>query len=305
MSKFNATGQVAGIGNSDAQKAKASGAVTDAGYLGGTTWLKTQVDLARDFYHGKRGDGYERIELDSPVEGLAVPDGEFDFFDLTYNLTLKGVTDAIVSFLAKPSQGTSGDGGHFRSALPKDVTGTKLPLYLSESASSAQEDTGDYIEGGMFGAAGTFSSGIKDYGGAAFIVNQDYKDCGPWGNVRGGGFANAWGTNPPPTDYVAGQNKNGLYTNGVDLYHNGPSFWQYKDSSDAKPGLRYIIGLYDTRSAISSSSSDNFVIKSMSINTTTAGVSQLVLHCRKTEVTSGYSLQGLDQTVVNVLKINL
>jgi hypothetical protein len=274
MSKFDVTGQVAGIGYTDAEKAKASGAVTDAGYLGGTSWIKTQYDAAREFY--KNGSSQlEKLEFADAVEGLAIPDGEFDFFDKTFNLTNKGVTDLLVGFKYKLNPSTVGFSG---STLPRDTdTHLDLPLFLN-AATFGSDGNGGVTENVIGG-----SKNGGNLAGTTFLVTNDYTECGVYGTSEVLGFSAAWGTNPPPTD-TGGMSSSDKYHQPGDIVSGGVAFWQYGDSTDSKAGFRYMIGLYNGTSALSSEASQDYVVKSMSINTTAAGVNQLVLHFRKTAV---------------------
>ena len=100
MGKFNMTGQVAGLSQEDAIKAKASNAVTDAGYLGGNSWLKSQIDAQKALYREDPTNipGYDFVNFNDAKEGMIIPDGAFDFFDLTYDLSIKNVSEALVAF---------------------------------------------------------------------------------------------------------------------------------------------------------------------------------------------------------------
>lgn len=305
MSKFDVTGQVAGISYTDAEKAKASGAVTDAGYLGGTSWIKTQHEAAREF--SKNGiSQFKQLEFSDAVEGLSIPDGEFDFFDKTFNLTNKGVTDLLVGFKYKSSS------SNLDKSVPIDSVGTPLPLYLN-SAMFTTDGNGGITTNTIGSAQVTAQSGSPTQGpivtSTTFLVNTDYTKCGPYGTTftaRSAGIytGDAWGTNPPPTDTGGMADPNRYHQPGDAGEKAAFGFWQYGDSTDSKAGFRYMIGLYNGTSALSSEASQDYVVKSMSINTTTAGVSQLVLHFRKTAVTSGVSINQPD-ILITTLKINL
>lgn len=305
MSKFDVTGQVAGISYTDAEKAKASGAVTDAGYLGGTSWIKTQHDAAREF--SKNGiSQFQQLEFADAIEGLAIPDGEFDFFDKTFNLTNKGVTDLLVGFKHKSSAANPDR------QTPRDSAGTPLPLYLN-SAMFTTDGNGGITTNAIGGGTLTIGNGGNTQGpivtSTTFLVNADYTKCGPYGTTytaRSSGIfsADAWGTNPPPTDTGGMADPNRYHQPGDAGEKAQFGFWQYGDSTDSKAGFRYMIGLYDGTSALSSEASQDYVVKSMSINTTAAGVNQLVLHFRKTAVTSGVSMNQPD-ILITTLKINL
>lgn len=293
MSKFDVTGQVAGISYTDAEKAKASGAVTDAGYLGGTSWIKTQYDAAREF--SKNGSSQlEKLEFANAVEGLAIPDGEFDFFDKSFNLTNKGVTDLLVGFKYELNPTTVGYSGE---DLPRDsFSYSRLPFFLNE-ATFGSDGNGGVTTNAIGGGSGVGT-------GTTFLVTNDYTECGVYGESRiNAGYSAAWGTNPPPTD-TGGMSSSTKYHQPGDITDGGVGFWQYGDSTDSKAGFRYMVGLYDGTSALSNEANQDYVVKSMSINTTAAGVNQLVLHFRKTAVTSGASLSQ-PNILITALKINL
>lgn len=300
MSKFDVTGQVAGLGHADAEKAKASGAVTDAGYLGGTSWLKSQYDAAREF--SKNGiSQFQQLEFTDAVEGLGIPDGEFDFFDKTFNLTSKDVTDLLVGFRYKSSSSDVGK------VSPRDSVGTPLPLHLNSAMLTTDGNAG--ITTNTIGISTTSNVGTSFATSTTFLVNTDYTKCGPYGTTftaRSAGIytGDAWGTNPPPTDTGGMADPNRYQQPGDAGEKASFGFWQYGDSTDAKAGFRYMIGLYDGKSAISDEASQDYVVKSMSINTTTAGVNQLVLHFRKTAATSGVSMSQPD-ILISTLKINI
>ena len=292
MSKFDVTGQVAGLGYADAEKAQASGAVTDAGYLGGKTWLKTQYDAARDFSLNG-GSQFQQISFADAVEGAAIPDGEFDFFDKTFNLTNKGITDLLVGFV------TTDD--NIGGSLPFDSDNSApLPFALN---------TGAFRSDGNGGSQPTVISSSSTGGrfGTPFLVTHDYTECGPFGVTSRRQTAAAWGTNPPPTD-TGGMTSSNYYGQPGDLSPFAPmGFWQYKDSTDAQAGFRYMIGMYGfgaVTSALSTEADQYYVVKSMSLNTLSTGAQQLVVHFRKTEVTSGASLSQPD-ILISTLKINL
>ena len=298
MSKFDLTGQLAGLSYSDAERAKASNAVTNAGYLGGTSWLKTQYDAARDFY--KNGSSQlEKLEFADAIEGLAIPDGEFDFFDKTFNLTSKGVTDLLVGFKYKLNPSTT---AFADSLLPRDSnTNIQLPLFIQ--ASTFGPDGNGGVTTNVLGVAKANTAYQGASASTTFLVTHDYTECGPYGATVIVPFADAWGTNPPPTD-TGGMSSKEKYHQPGDIVTGRIGFWQYKDSTDAKAGFRYMIGLYDGTSGLSSEAGQDYVVKSMSVKTTTAGVNQLVLHFRKTAVTSGASMNQ-PNVLITALKINL
>ena len=54
-----------------------------------------------------------------------------------------------------------------------------------------------------------------------------------------------------------------------------------------------MVGIYsDSHCALSSDADDKYVVKSMSFKTTKAGVSQLVLHCRKAAATTNVTINA-------------
>jgi hypothetical protein len=296
MSKLNATGQVAGISYTDAQKAKASGAITDAGYLGGTTWLKAQYDAGRDFALNGSSQ-FQQIAFADALEGLSIPDGEFDFFDKTFNLTNKGITDLLVGFVNTDDTSAS-DGQH-----PKDSSNYfPLPFGLNQGQFTPDGNGGKSSNFLSMGSVTTNRMGIP------FLVTHDYTECGPFGITGNLATAVAWGTNPPPTD-TGGMTSSGNYhqPGNVASSRAGFGFWQYKDSTDAQAGFRYMVGLYGNPNrtcGLSSEADQHYVVKSMSLKTLNTGVQQLVIHFRKTEVTSGASLSQPD-ILISTLKINL
>ena len=294
MSKLNATGQIAGISYTDAKKAQASGAVTNAGYLGGTTWLKAQYDAARDFALNGSSQ-FQQIAFADALEGLAIPDGEFDFFDKTFNLTNKGITDLLVGF-ANTSDTNS-------EQLPRDsVNIFPLPFGLNQAQLTPDGNGGKSSNVVSSGASGTYRMGLP------FLVTHDYTECGPYGISAKTPTAVAWGTNPPPTD-TGGMISSAHYHQPGNVATSSKSFgfWQYKDSTDAQAGFRYMVGLYGNptkTSALSGELNQHYIVKSMSLKTLSTGAQQLVIHFRKTEVTSGASLSQPD-VLISTLKINL
>jgi hypothetical protein len=293
MSKIDITSQIAGLGYTDSKKAKASGAVTDAGYLGGTTWLKAKYDAARDFALNGSSQ-FQQIAFADALEGAAIPDGEFDFFDKTFNLTNKGIKDLLVGFVPAGNNLSSSATAH-----PRDSGGTDiLPFSLN---------SGTYTPDGNGGVQSNFVSGTTSTAiGVPFLVTQDYTECGPFGSTGYLPTKKAWGTNPPPTD-TGGMDSSANYHQPGNLNtFNSVGFWQYKDSTDAQAGFRYMVGMYgpSPTSALSSEANQNYVVKSMSIKTLSTGAQQLVIHFRKTEVTSGASLSQPD-TLISTLKINI
>jgi len=300
MARFNLTGQVAGLSQQDAEKARASNAVTDAGYLGGNSWIKTQIDVQRQLYReGMSGiPGYEFVNFNSAKEGMTIPDGQFDFFDLTYDLTLKNVSEALVNF------------------QQKDITPTGAPDSVPQGTFPLLGGI-NLLGGGQFISASTNQpigwqtpssqpNALSPGAPVSFIVTDDYTECGPLGSIALGGSTSSTGIgykipgNNPPTDDAGG----GIYKGTVENY--AYAFWQYKDATAAQTGFRYMVGIYaNDRSALSSDTDDKYVIKSMSFKTSDAGVCQLVLHCRKAAATTGVTINASGRCKgINILKLN-
>ena len=298
MGKFNLTGQVAVLDNSDAQKEKASGAVTDAGYLGGTSWIKTQLDAQKQLLKGNPEEipGYEFVNFADANEGLVIPDGAFDFFDLTYDLTQKNVKECLVQFkLDDDTNSLTVRGTKFKPSSVVNFSG------LTENSMNATQD-----RSAPFNIASTIAGSEAN---PVYIVTTDYTECGFAGSVaRGGDVSGATtlgykisGQNPPTDD--SGdiyQVLTGTYTAGKSHF-----FAQYKDATDSLTGMRYMIGLYNNVNAATNATDDAFVIKSMAINVTPAGLNQLVLHCRKAKATASHTINADDRVVgIDILKIN-
>jgi len=298
MARFNLTGQVAGLSQQDAEKARASNAVTDAGYLGGNSWIKTQIDAQKQLYReGMSGiPGYEFVNFNDAKEGMTIPDGQFDFFDLTYDLTLKNVSEALVNFQQKDLT---------PSGAPSGVPQGTFPIECNINLLGA----GQFVSASNNQPIGWQSSGASFQPGGnpvTFIVTDNYTECGPLGGMAPGSTTSATGIgykipgNNPPTDDAG----NGIYKGTVENY--AYAFWQYKDATAAQTGFRYMVGIYaDSHSALSSDADDKYTVKSMSFKTTDAGVCQLVLHCRKAAATTGVTINASGRCKgINILKIN-
>jgi len=302
MAKFNITGQVAGLSQQDAEKARASNAVTDAGYLGGNSWIKTQIDAQKQLYREGASSipGYEFVNFNDAKEGMTIPNGQFDFFDLTYDLTLKNVKEALVNFQPKDiPAGGSGAANNIPQgtfALPADISLLGAQALISPATN---QPIG-------WQAAPSVSTTGSPGTPVSFIVTDDYTECGPLGSLVPGPSTSNTGTgykipgNNPPTDDAG----SGIYRGTTENY--AYSFWQYKDATAAQTGFRYMVGIYaDLRSALSSDNDDKYVVKSMSFKTTDAGVCQLVLHCRKAAATSGVTINASGRCKgINILKLN-
>lgn len=299
MAKFNLTGQVAGLSQEDAISAKASNAVTDAGYLGGNSWLKTQIDAQKALYREDPANipGYEFVNFNDAKEGMVIPDGQFDFFDLTYDLTLKNVSEALVNFQAKdltPSSAPESIPQGTNTVSPV-INGLGGGLLVSPFSNQPIGWQGPQIVGNSIIQTVT-----------SFIVTGDYTECGPLGGLVPGSVTSSTGVgykitgNNPPTDDAG----SGIYKGTIENYTY--NFWQYKDATAAQTGFRYMVGIYaDSRSALSSDSDDKYVVKSMSFKTTDAGVCQLVLHCRKAAATTNVTINASGRCKgINILKLN-
>ena len=289
MGKFNLTGQVAVLDNADAKKAKASGAVTDSGYLGGTSWIKTQLDAAKQFYKGDPNEvpGYEFVNFADANEGLVIPDGAFDFFDLTYDLTQKDVKECLIQF-----------------RLDQPAIGFKSPSFSTNMTSIVNSNT--YAINLAAQAPNMFGWSQNP----VWIVTNDYTECGFAGMVLPGGensLPNAAGYKitgqDPPTDDSGSLYQ--IYPDGADFYRDRHIFAQYKDATDSQTGMRYMVGLYGNVNDITGATNDFFVIKSMSINVTPAGLNQFVLHCRKAQATTSHTINADGRVQgIHILKIN-
>ena len=76
MSKFDLGGQIAALSRKDAVSAQASNAVTDAGYLGGSSWIKTQLDAHKELFRASNQndiDGFEIVDFNSANESMLIP----------------------------------------------------------------------------------------------------------------------------------------------------------------------------------------------------------------------------------------
>ncbi len=298
MAKYNITGQIAALSQQEAVNAKASNAVTDAGYLGGNSWLKSQLDASKQLLKDDPTEipGYEFLSFSSAKEGLVIPDGAFDFFDLTYDLSQKNVQECLIQF-AYPMYGasTSAKVNGFKAAKEIDFMSLTNFNKVLNSTTDSQAP---------------FTSGNPEManGNPIWIVTTDYKECGFGGVVTsGGGVATGIqvgyklsGQNPPTDDSgFLYQIKSGF------LSSYAHAFTQYKDATDTLTGMRYMVGMYDTGSVLTYSSGDDFVLKSMSIKVTSAGVNQFVLHCRKAKATTNHTINLSDICKgIHILKIN-
>lgn len=297
MSKFDLGGQVAGLSRKDAISAQASNAITDSGYLGGNSWIKSQLDAHKALFRGDASkiDGVEIVNFNSAKETMLIPDGAFDFFDLTYDLSQKNVQEALISFVP----GVNG------------VVVSDVPAGSAMRVSSAVPSFGDYgVAVAPFNneAIGFGNLPIGSFSGAGcWIVTEDYRDCGAAGIPRrGGGTGGATnlgykisGQNPPTDD----SGKIGALP-GLEDY--SCAFPKYSDATDASAGLRYMIGIYGgDRCALSTNNDDKYVVKSASLKTLKSGVSQLVLHCRKAAPTTNVTINANnDIKGISLLKLN-
>jgi len=294
MGKFNLTGQVAVLDNADAQKAKASGAVTDAGYLGGTSWIKSQLDAAKQLYKGDPNEvpGYELVNFADAKEGLVIPDGAFDFFDLTYDLTQKNIKECLVQFRFDVAN--------------KAAAGMRFLTLPSIGLDDTNLDGGVNISQD---AAAPFESVRANEGyNPTYIVTTDYTECGFAGKLLPGSAAATGlnlgykisGQNPPTDD--SGNIFQVLTGANSAKYHY---FAQYKDATDSLTGMRYMVGLYSNTNCLTQATDDAFVVKSMAINVTSAGLNQLVLHCRKAQATTSHTINADGRVQgIHILKIN-
>lgn len=298
MGKFNLTGQVATLSNAEAVKAQASGAVTDAGYLGGSSWIKAQLDARKAILKDDptQVEGYEFINFSDAKETLLIPDGAFDFFDLTYDLTQKDVRECVIQFLY-------------------DVPGRSVAMVRHSNDRAVNLVQDQFSTNAFNGRTAPFTTGgdpdVGQSQNPVFIVSTDYKECGFAGTVTPGAGAPALanvgykisGQNPPTDD------SGNMYQIDPGPFSNYQhSFAQYKDATDSLTGMRYMIGIYNDgteKSALTLENGDNFVIKSMSIKVTSAGVNQLVLHCRKAQATTNHTINsGGNVAGIHLLKIN-
>ena len=151
------------------------------------------------------------------------------------------------------------------------------------------------------------SGGVLQNSATTFIVTEDYTECGPLGSLTAGGVTSNTGSvgykisgQNPPTDDAG----SGIYRGTTANYSY--NFWQYKDATAAQTGFRYMVGVYaGDRSALSSDADDKYVVKSMSFKATIAGVSQLVLHCRKAAPTTGVTINASGYCKgIKLLKLN-
>ena len=296
MGKFNLTGQVAVLDNADALKAKASGAVTDAGYLGGTSWIKSQLDAAKQLYKGDPNEvpGYEFVNFADANEGLVIPDGAFDFFDLTYDLTQKDLKECLLQFRF--------DGGAKTSETNfKPVPSLGLDTQSFGGINANQDAQAPFVSAGA--ATGAFSGTNPIY-----IVTTDYTECGFAGKVLprnansgAGSLGYKISGQNPPTDESGNIYQVVSGTNSSQWHY----FAQYKDATDSLTGMRYMVGLYGDVNSLTQATDDAFVIKSMAVNVTSAGLNQLVLHCRKAKATTSHTINADGRVQgIHILKIN-
>lgn len=296
MAKYNITGQVAVLSQQDAIDAKASNAVTDAGYLGGSSWLKSQLDASKEFLKGDPGKvpGYEFVDFNNSKEGLVIPDGAFDFFDLTFDLSQKNIQECLLEFAYLTY-------GHNRVNAPgwAGVPGVAFWGNGNTLLDTANEIRVPFSSPAAFGGVGN----------PIWIVTNDYKECGFAGSVtRGTDVATSAvvgykisGQNPPTDDsgdlYAIKSGTLGNYSH---------AFSQYKDASDSLTGMRYMVGMYDTGSVLTDDSGDYFVVKSMSVQVDkSTGVNQIVLHCRKAQATTNHTINASGNLKgIHILKLN-
>jgi len=310
MSKFDLGGQVAGLSRKDAISAQASNAVTDAGYLGGSSWVKTQLDAHKELFRASNQnniDGFEVVDFNSAKETMLIPDGQFDFFDLTYDLTLKNVNEALVGFL--PGIDPVNDAPYVVPKGNEYAQSYAIPSFVGEIERVGSKPAGGLVlspvvnEMRGFGISSEYN-GVT--GGADFIVTHDYRDCGFAGAIRPGEATSTLtrsgykigGSNPPTDD--SGK----IY--GVPPTENYTSaFPKYSDATDASAGMRYMVGLYDSISQLSIDTDDKYVVKSMSLKTLKSGVCQLILHCRKAAATTNVTINASGACKsIRILKLN-
>jgi len=297
MGKFNLTGQVATLDNADAKKAQASGAVTDAGYLGGTSWIKSQLDAAKELYKSDPSEvpGYEFVDFADANEGLVIPDGQFDFFDLTFDLTQKNVKECLLQFTFDEPQ--KGINTNFRA-----VPSTGLDMYGFGGINISQDAQAAFT---TIGSPSSNLSGTNPI----YIVTTDYMECGFAGKVLPRNATSGTGTlgykisgQNPPTDDSGNIYQVTSTAGNSDEWHY---FAQYKDATDSLTGMRYMVGLYGNVNDLTQATDDAFVVKSMAVNVTSAGLNQLVLHCRKAAATTSHTINADGRlTGIHLLKIN-
>ena len=276
--------------------------------------MKTQLDAHKELFRTSNQndiDGFEVIDFNSANESMLIPDGAFDFFDLTYDLTLKNVNEALVGFLPGIDSGTNSP-----YVIPRGnvyAQSSAIPSFSGEIDKSGNKPTGgmalspiaNEIRG--FGISAQWNNVV---GGADFIVTGDYRDCGFAGVIApditgpNAGLANVGykisGQNPPTDD--TGR----IY--GLPFSENYTSaFPKYSDATDASAGMRYMVGLYGdpVSSQLSVDADDKYVVKSMSLKTLASGLCQLVLHCRKAEATTGVTINASGACrAIRILKLN-
>ena len=243
---------------------------------------------------------------------MLIPDGQFDFFDLTYDLTLKNVNEALVGFLS----GINPAGGaNIPYAVPVgNFYGASyaVPAFIGMISKNGSRPSGGQalspIDGEMRGFGLNVNENNGTSGGGDFIVTHDYRDCGFAGTISPGS-ANAGLT---ATGYKVSGNNPPTDDSGV-LFGVAPSetytsaFPKYSDATDASAGMRYMVGLYGSPacSQLSTDTDDKYVIKSMSLKTLKSGVCQLVLHCRKAAATTNVTINASGACkAIRILKLN-
>ena len=188
MSKFDLGGQIAALSRKDAVSAQASNAVTDAGYLGGSSWIKTQLDAHKELFRASNQndiDGFEIVDFNSANESMLIPDGAFDFFDLTYDLTLKNVNEALVGFL--PGIDTVNNAPY---AIPRGNfygASSAIPSFVGEVDEKGSKPSGGQALSPIVNEIRGFGISVQYNGitgGADFIVTGDYRDCGFAGSIQ-------------------------------------------------------------------------------------------------------------------------
>lgn len=301
MAKYNITGQVAALSQQDAIDAKASNAVTDAGYLGGSSWLKTQLDASKEFLKGDPGKvpGYEFVDFNNAKEGLVIPDGAFDFFDLTFDLSQKNIQECLLEFAYITY-------GYNRINAPGWAAAPCLGFY---GGGAGLLNIANATASNLLRAPFSYTAAFGNVGNPVWIVTNDYKECGFAGSVSSGGENASAGTpgykfsgQNPPTD-----DSGKLYAiRSGTLGDYGHAFSQYKDATDSLTGMRYMVGMYDTGSVLTGSAGDDFVVKSMSVKIDkSTGVNQIVLHCRKAKATTNHTINASGNLKgINILKLN-
>jgi len=310
MSKFDLGGQVAGLSRKDAISAQASNAITDAGYLGGSSWIKTQLDAHKELFRTNNVnsiDGFELIDFNSAKETMLIPDDAFDFFDLTYDLTLKNVNEALVGFV--PAIDTVNNTPYLIPRGNVYAQSSAIPSFIGEIGGNGSKPSGGTVlspgreEMRGFGVSHRYDGSS---GGADFIVTHDYKDCGFAGAIAPGSSGSTLtivgykigGSNPPTDD-------TGNIFGAPPVFGYTSAFPKYSDATDASAGMRYMVGLYDSRSQLSIDADDKYVVKSMSLKTLKSGVCQLVLHCRKAQATTNVTINASGACKsIRILKLN-